>query len=274
MDNKLSWYPGHIKAARQKIRARFPKIDILIEIIDARAPISSASGIFDEIPDKKHFLVINKCDLVDNDIVNEIKNKFYGKDVFFISALNRKSIADLFNNIKAISVNNIDKLVNYGFKNKSSFVMIAGMPNVGKTQLIKQISGKKKLRIANRPGVTRSEQWITYENLRIMDTPGVLYPEVDDEDIIYKLAVINCVDASRIGYSEVLEFFWNNIEEKGQKILTDGYLLGKCQHFSEFLIEFEKKYSIKGNDNIATKVFSDYNKGKFKKIILDKLNEV
>lgn len=270
MDNRLSWYPGHIKAARQEIRKRFKKINVLVEMIDARAAISSQSGIFDgEV--KNHILIINKCDLVSKEYVSVLKEKFSDRDVIFISALRDKNVNSLLKKIENMSAKKNNKLAAFGFKEKSVFVMIAGMPNVGKTQLIRNISGRKKLRVANRPGVTRAEQWITYGNLRIMDTPGVLYPELEDENMIYKLAILNSVDPSKIGFEYLMEKFWDFMDSFEKSILCDFYHIEKCETVEDFYSNFIERNGHMTNGNIACKVISDYNSGSYKNIVMDKL---
>ncbi|PLX20017.1 MAG: ribosome biogenesis GTPase YlqF [Candidatus Muiribacterium halophilum] len=273
--NSLKWYPGHIAKARRKIREQLSKINILVEVLDARAPISSDSGIFNKIQGKQIIYVVNKCDLIEDSYLKEIKKHFSGnKDVIFLSAKRSKNMKEILNRIKTYSKGKTSNLSKFGFKNTIVHVMIAGMPNVGKTEIIKKISGRKKLQVANRPGVTRNQQWISFENIRIMDTPGVLYPDFEDDDVVKKLAFLNIVDPARIGYEIVFEFIYNNLSQLERNIICENYrILETDIEFEIFLEKISEKTGIKGNENIASRVFSDYNKGCFKQIVMDRLNE-
>jgi ribosome biogenesis GTPase A len=267
MNNNLSWYPGHIKTARQNIRKRLKQVDVFVEVIDARAPFTSVSGIFEEI-NCEHILVVNKCDLIDSDQADSIKTGLKELDPILVSAISGNAVKNILRSVKDVSNARVNKVKKYGFRKMDTSVMIASMPNVGKTRIIQRITGKKKLRIAQRPGVTRNEQWIDCNGMKILDTPGVLYPEMENENNIYKLACINCVDPAKIGYSDVLEWFIQDISIQGRNIIEDFYSVSATD-FQSFITGFSEKYGVNGSDNIASRVFSDYNSGKFKNIVLD-----
>ena len=272
--NSLKWYPGHIAKARRKIREQLSKINILVEVLDARAPISSDSGIFNQIEGKQIIYVVNKCDLIEESYLRKIKKHFNGrKDVIYLSAKRSKNMKEILSRIKKYSDGKTSNLSKFGFKNTVVNVMIAGMPNVGKTEIIRKISGRKKLQVANRPGVTRNQQWISFENIRIMDTPGVLYPDFEDADVVKRLAFLNIVDPARIGYEIVLECIYNELEENEVRIICENYGIEETDvRFEIFLEKISEKTGINGNENIASRIFSDYNKGCFKQIVMDRLN--
>ncbi|MFW5782478.1 MAG: hypothetical protein ACOCWO_04225, partial [Candidatus Muiribacteriaceae bacterium] len=121
-----------------------------------------------------------------------------------------------------------------------------------------------------RPGVTRNEQWIECRGVKILDTPGVLYPEMKEADDIYRLACINCIDPSRIGSTEVLEWFVGNLDEDSRRIISEYYSVD-CTDPGAFFETFAERYGISGPQNIASRVFSDYNNGRFKNIMLDRI---
>jgi len=272
--NSLKWYPGHIAKARRKIVEQLSRVDILVEVLDARAPISSDSGIFDEIKGKQIIYIINKIDLVNKDYLEKIKEHFKLKDdVLFISAKKCSTMKSLLSLIKRHSNRKTNSLTKYGFKSSVINVMIVGMPNVGKTEIIRKLSGRKKLQVANRPGVTRNQQWISFKNIRIMDTPGVLYPDFEDDDTVKRLAFLNIIDPAGIGYEIVLEFVFNDLSDKDRRFLVEHYgISGKSVDFVSFMDQLSEKTGINGYENIASKVFSDYNKGCFTQITMDNID--
>ena len=165
----VNWFPGHMAQARNKIQQILKFVDFWFEIVDARAPISSkASGISDILKNKPCILVLNKSDLAD-----EVETRKWIK-YFSDSYLNVLSV----NSKKSI---NLNFLQNINLKKKGAYfrAFVAGVPNVGKTSFINSICRSKKLKVENRPGVTRDLHWVSYRSLEICDTPGILSPKIN-----------------------------------------------------------------------------------------------
>ncbi|MFA7578036.1 MAG: GTPase, partial [Candidatus Muiribacteriota bacterium] len=248
-----------------------PKIDVLIEIVDSRAPVSSYSGVFEKYKSqgKKHIILSNKTDLISEENT-KIKPEFFSdKDFYFVNTKKKDSLKFLLNIIREKNADKLEKLKKWGIKNKPVLVMIGGMPNVGKTSIISAITGKNRLRIENRPGVTRSEQWISLGDINILDTPGVFYPEFNNVEILYKLAILNILKPQSMDFEKLFDFFWNNMNFHQQNIFKKHYKVENADTYTDFIECFGEINGIKGVDNIATRIFSDYNKGKFKQILLD-----
>ena len=182
------WYPGHMLKAKNDIKATMKLIDIVIEVLDARIPLSSQNPIIDELAqNKQRIVVLNKADLADNDITDKWITHFQEKDVSCI-AVNSDNPQD----IKKI-VNEIKKKGEFIYKNKVENlnldykpiyrVLIAGIPNVGKSTIINKIAKRNAADVSNKPGVTKKNQWIRVEsNIELLDTPGLLWPRLDDND--------------------------------------------------------------------------------------------
>ncbi|MGM0606922.1 MAG: GTPase [Candidatus Muiribacteriota bacterium] len=266
---KIGWYPGHIKQARQKLKKRLKDIDILIIVLDARAPFTTNCDFLKTDKKNLHIItLINKFDLV---LYNKAKfKKKYGEDVWFVSALKEASFKKVLNYINKFELKKSSDLKNFGFKEKNKNIMVAGMPNVGKSCIIKKLIPGKKLKVENRPGVTRKEQWIKAKGINLLDTPGVFYPEFENAEDIYKLALLNIVKPESIGVEKLFEFFFNFLTFSEKRLVCDYYKLEFCPEVHKFCINFGNKNGIKGVSNIARRVFSDYNKGKFKNVILDR----
>ncbi|NTW71711.1 MAG: ribosome biogenesis GTPase YlqF [Eubacteriaceae bacterium] len=193
----IQWYPGHMAKAKRKIRENLKLIDIVIELLDSRIPISSKNPEVDElINGKKKIIVLNKSDLADEK-VNQIWSNYYtsiDQPHVFIDCIKGTGIKELLAAIKLLMKPKLDLDHKKGRMNRQIRCMILGIPNVGKSTLINKIGGKATAKTGNIPGVTRANQWIKVSNdILLLDTPGILWPKFDDELIGLKLAWIGSI---------------------------------------------------------------------------------
>ena len=215
---RINWYPGHMAKAKKQIIEDLKLIDIVIEIIDARIPISSRNPDIEEYTkNKKKLIVLNKCDLAD-EIQNE-KWVNYFKSIN-ISAIQVNSnsgegINKVIKNIEEICKENKESYNNKGRIGKSIRAMVLGIPNVGKSSFINRLSKKNSAMVGNKPGVTRQKQWVRInQNIELLDTPGVLWPKFKDEKTALNLAYTgtikdDIIDILDIGYN-LLKFLIDN----------------------------------------------------------------
>ncbi|MFZ7119801.1 MAG: ribosome biogenesis GTPase YlqF [Eubacteriaceae bacterium] len=193
----IQWYPGHMAKTKRKIQEDLKIIDIVIELLDARVPISSKNPQIDSIiKNKQKIILLNKCDLSDPR-VNEQWGKHYkenNQDYIFANSINGNGIKDLINRIEHKMKPIIEKDKKRGRINRQIKCMILGIPNVGKSTLINKMAGKASAKTGNIPGVTRSNQLIKVnKNILLLDTPGILWPKFEDQSIGIKLAWIGSI---------------------------------------------------------------------------------
>ena len=192
----IQWYPGHMTKTRRQIEADLKQVDAVCEIVDARIPVSSRNPDIDAIcGNKPRIMILNRMDLADPDATKRWAEHFKseGMAVVVTDCKSRKGISSFQPAVRSVLKEKIARDAARGM-NRPLRVMIVGIPNVGKSTLINQISGRKGAKAENRPGVTRGKQWVTVENsLLLLDTPGILWPKFEDPDVGMMLAYTGAV---------------------------------------------------------------------------------
>lgn len=193
----INWYPGHMKKTRESIEKNLPLVDIVFELIDARIPISSRNPIIDDIlGNKPRIVILNKSDLASEE-GNKVWEEYFLKKNLITVCINALSGKGIDRLIKLS--NELYKEKRHGFEkkgiiNKPIRVMILGIPNVGKSTLINTLAKKKSAKTGNKPGITKSNQWIkTKSNLELLDTPGILWPKFEDKRVGLHLAFTGAI---------------------------------------------------------------------------------
>jgi len=213
----INWYPGHMAKTKRQIIEDMKIIDIVIELLDARIPLASRNPDIQEITkNKKKIIILNKIDLAD-DAVTKKWQEYFSKEAECIltDANSGKGIEKISKKIEMLMEEEKIRQAQRGRINKTTRVMILGIPNVGKSSFINRISKKNALVVANRPGVTRQKQWIRIgNNQELMDTPGVLWPKFESEEVSLNLAFTGTIkddilEITEIAY-ELLKFLMNN----------------------------------------------------------------
>ena len=180
MIESINWYPGHMKKTRELISENLKLVDMVIEVIDARIPVSSRNPIIDEIVGKKpRIVLLNKSDLSDA-AQNRAWGEHFEAQGYYGMAMNCMSgggVKELFRLLEKLKADKNKEQV----RNKPFRLMIVGVPNVGKSSLINRMTGKKSTKTGDRPGVTKGKQWLTLSNgMQLLDTPGILWPKFED----------------------------------------------------------------------------------------------
>ena len=218
MDEKsmnIQWYPGHMTKTRRQIEADLKQVDAVCEIVDARIPISSRNPDIDGIcGEKPRIIVLNRMDVADPGMTKKWMAYFKGQGMAPIATdcKTRKGINDFQPAVQSVLQEKIQRNAARGM-NRPVRVMIVGIPNVGKSTLINQISGRKGAKAENRPGVTRGKQWVTVDSsLLLLDTPGILWPKFEDPQVGMKLAYTGAVKEDVIDLEELasnlMELLW------------------------------------------------------------------
>lgn len=218
MEDKVNiqWYPGHMTKTRRQIEADLKQVDAVCEIVDARIPMSSRNPDIDSICGAKpRIIVLNRMDLADPVATRRWAEHFRSKGIAVVATdcKSKKGIKDFQPAVRNVLQEKIQRNAAKGM-NRPVRIMIVGIPNVGKSTFINQISGRKGAKAENRPGVTRGKQWVTVDsNFLLLDTPGILWPKFDDPNVGLKLAYTGAVKEDILDLedlaSRLMALLWN-----------------------------------------------------------------
>ena len=290
----INWYPGHMAKTKKQIIEDLKLVDVVVEILDARIPISSRNPDLEElIKNKTRLIVLNKSDLAD-----EKQNKLWidyfdniGMPAVLVNSNNGEGINLTLNKIEDIYQKQQEKFTNKGRIGKSIRVMVLGIPNVGKSSFINCISKRNATEVGNKPGVTRRKQWIRINNnIELLDTPGVLWPKLNNEKVAMNLAFTGTIKDDvlvtlEIGFYLLKLLLKNHLDrvlkrynlnkdivieildsekEENEKTLEIMYLIGKNRGalISGGNIDEEKTAKI---------ILEDFRNGKMGRITLDEI---
>lgn len=231
MNNKLNinWYPGHMAKTKRQIIEDLKLIDVVVEILDSRIPISSQNpDIQAYIKNKCRVEVLNKCDIADEKATAAWVKYFDSKGIPAVvtDSNSGKGIREVIKKVQEVFKEAQEKFAEKGRTGRSVRVMVIGIPNVGKSSFINRISKKTSAEVGNKPGVTRQKQWIRVEDgIELMDTPGVLWPKFGSEEVAMNLAYTGTIkddilERTEIAYS-LLKFLVNNYKSN----LSERYKL-------------------------------------------------
>ncbi len=233
---RINWYPGHMAKAKREISEKIGLIDIVFEVIDARIPYSSKNKDIDNmIKNKPRVLIMTKIDLCDMDVT--LKWKKYYEDLGYrvimldlINGYNKKVIED---NIKDLIDDVNEKRKKKGLKERRIRTLILGIPNVGKSTLINRLVGKKATNVGNKPGVTKQLEWIRISNtMELLDTPGILWPKLDDNEVALNLASMTAIKEEILDLEDV-----------------SIYVINKM--FKLYPLNIKNRYHLENNDDIV-----------------------
>ncbi len=206
----INWYPGHMAKAKREIQEKIKYVDMIIEIRDARIPLSSENPLLKQIINNKPTLIVlSKADKAEKQETEKWKSYFksQGKEVLALNLLSDNVSMIISNACQDIMKEKIAKLKAKGLLNVEIKAMVLGIPNVGKSTLINSVSKRKIAKIADKPGVTRNLQWIKIsKQVSLLDTPGVLWPKLEDQNSAYLLAVTGAINDEILPIDSVVRF--------------------------------------------------------------------
>ena len=239
MINNINWYPGHMKKTRELIQENLKAVDLVVEIVDSRIPLSSRNPIIDElISGKKRVVILGKCDLADKHATDEWKYYFEaaGDIALPIDSRNGDNIKAFY---KVLDKYQIERNKARALK-RPLRMMIVGVPNVGKSSFINRLIGKKSAKTGDRPGVTKGKQWVTLENgMQLLDTPGILWPKFEDPHVGLNLAFCGSIkdeilNVQDLAY-ELLKVLRSNYpDELVARYKLDGIMRDDEEEYNEY----------------------------------------
>lgn len=273
----IQWFPGHMAKARREAIEKMKLVDVVVELLDARLPHSSRNPMIDEIVGQKpRLVVLNKIDLADDKVTGEWVKAFreQGVTVLTIQAKDGKRLKHIQEALKDIMSEKMARLRAKGLKNRPIRLMILGIPNVGKSTLINRFIKKNKAETGNKPGVTKGQQWLKLgSEFELLDTPGILWPKFEDQEIGKKLALTGAIKDTIVNQEQValfaIDFFARYYPERLKKSfgLTSEQL---DLPNAELLIVLTERMGLKDDyDKASEKIINDIRSGKLGGYTLD-----
>jgi ribosome biogenesis GTPase A len=237
----IQWFPGHMAKARRQVTEKLKLVDIVIELVDARIPLSSRNPMIEEIIGQKPRLVLlNKADMADPVKTDQWITYFeeQGIKALAVNAQGGKGLHSIVQSAKDILKEKFDRMKSRGMRPRAIRAMIVGIPNVGKSTLINRLAKKNIAKTGNTPGVTKAQQWIKVgKELELLDTPGILWPKFEDESVGYKLALTGAIKDTILNLQDIALFGLNFLEANYPERLKDRYSLDEIPE--EILAKFD-----------------------------------
>lgn len=275
----FQWYPGHMTKAKRMMQENMKLIDIMIELVDARIPLSSRNPDIDQLAaNKARLILLNKTDMADERVTAQWEEYFKEKG-FYVARTNSRSGKGV-KGTQAIVMEackeKIERNKKRGIKNRPIRAMIAGIPNVGKSTFINSLAGKACTKTGNKPGVTKGKQWIKLnKNIELLDTPGILWPKFEDQQVGLRLALIGSIRDEILNQDEMAIELIEYLKNHYKGILSDRYQVDESKDRVKILeeIALNRNCKMKGNEldyEKASKILlEEFRNGKLGKISLE-----
>ena len=278
----INWYPGHMAKTKREISEKLNLIDIVLEVVDARMPLSSKIvDIDDLIKDKPRVLVMTKYDLCDEVETNKIVEyyKSLGYKVVCVDLMSGKNVNKIIDYAKEIMIDVNKKRSEKGMMPRAGRALIVGVPNAGKSTLINRLVGKKAAGVGNTPGFTKSLSWIRInKDLELLDSPGILWPKIEDQEAAHILACLSSIKEEILNIDEIAIFILRKLYELYPDRLKERY---GVVELDEDLIETYDMIAAKRGalsrggvadyEKVSNIIIRDFKNGYFGKITFDRL---
>ncbi len=282
MSKQIQWYPGHMFKAKKEIQEKLKAIDLVVEIIDARVPLSSHNEMLEELTkNKPKLIVFSKADLVEKQTLQKYKDDYQARGYQTIEAnfKNTNGNTIVKKKIQEVSKDITDKYSKKGI-NKVIRVLVMGMPNVGKSTFINFMLNSKKTKIGNRPGVTKQQQWVRLDkDIELLDTPGILVPKITSEKSGYNLVLCSLIKDEVVPKDDVAVYMISYLAFNHPHALNERYNVTIPDPSN---IDYEQVYDqiarktgalMRGNEadyeRVTNTIINDFRNQKFGKLILD-----
>ena len=277
-NSQIQWYPGHMAKTKRELKERMNLIDCIYEIIDARMPLSSKIKDIDDIlRDKPRILIMTKKDLCDLDTTNKWVKK-YEDDSYRVILVDLNSNNDykkIIEVTKELMRNVQEKRKNQGLKEKEIKVGVVGVPNVGKSTLINKLAGRKVASVGNKPGVTKQVNWLkTNCGLLLLDTPGILWPKIEDNEEALNLASTATIKTEILNMTDIGGYLVSFLKNYYPHILKERYKIEVSKDPNEVFASIAKKIGAMSNgetdyEKVSLRLYNDVVSGKIKGVTFD-----
>ncbi|MBS7021396.1 MAG: ribosome biogenesis GTPase YlqF [Firmicutes bacterium] len=280
----INWYPGHMAKAKRLIKERLDLIDVVYELVDARIPFSSKLRDMDEvIGNKPRLLIMTKADLCDRKETQKWISYYekLGNEVVLIDGEKKLPMNEIMEKTMELMKDVFEKREKKGLNARKARVLVIGIPNVGKSTFINRIVGKKAVNVGNKPGVTKTLDWIRInENIELMDSPGILWPKLDDNFIAFNLASLTAIKEEILPLYDVIVYLLETLYQYYPEVLKERYGIEELDEDPvETLEKIGKRRGcvIRGGEIDYEKVYSviltDIKNGAIKNITFDRFDE-
>lgn len=277
----INWYPGHMAKTKREIKEKIDLIDIVFEVIDARIPYSSKNKDIDTmVSGKPRVLIMTKIDLCDKEQTDKWID-YYEKEGFTVIPLdliNNTNTKIIFDKIKPLIDDINNKRVSKGLKPRRARILVLGIPNVGKSTLINRLVGRKATNVGNKPGITKSLEWIRInDKVELLDTPGMLWPKLDDDVIAHNLAAMTAIKEEILEKDDIAIYIINKMLSLYENNIMSRYNITEKEDIVVILDQIGKKIGAMRNnetdyERVYTKVIKDLQDGYLGKVTFDVLN--
>ena len=275
----IQWFPGHMARAKREIQEKLKNIDIVMELVDARAPASSENPMLQEvIGNKLKLLVLMKRDLANEQMTKNWIQQYEALDIpaVAVDVNKQEDIEHLIHTVKSIGLQAQQRMLDKGVQQRPVRALTAGIPNVGKSTLINRLAGKRIAHIGDRPGVTKQQQWIKVkQQFELLDTPGILWPKFEDPDTGMKLAAIGTIKHEIVPEQDVAAFLLTFLREHHKEVLQERYELEDIEDMWDVFVHIGKRRGALESgghvnmDKVAAIVLQDFRNGKLGRVTLD-----
>ena len=293
--SSFNWYPGHMTKAKRMMEENIRLIDLVIEIVDARVPMSSRNPDIDKLASNKaRIILLNKADLADDYVTNKWIAYFNSKNIYCLKLNSRDNsgVKQVNNLIQTACSDKIERDKSRGIMNRTIKAMVVGIPNVGKSTFINSFAGKASAKTGNKPGVTKGKQWIKLgKNVEMLDTPGILWPRFENQDVGMRLAMIGSINDNILNIEELaidtINYVYNNypdniieryeLDKEAVKASYDESAINPDNSIALYIMEqaaLKRGCIKKGNaidyEKTANIILDDFRSGRLGRITLER----